>query len=143
MKVEIAMSLFGAIPHLLLGLVTFLVFALILFIGGAETDSPKTPKPTSYCSMFHYLAGVLFAKLSHLSAIQFALLHLSFEIFENSSLGQRFWQNRNQTLLQPLFWINNLIGIDLLGRSYHGDSTVNSNMDTLLAITGFITARTS
>jgi hypothetical protein len=125
-------------------LIAFIIVAILSVSGGKEKDSPDTPKLLTFCSMIHFLVGSLFAIFTPLSAIQFAILHICFELFENSKLGKNLFKSQTNILYKLSKSVKKLTKIDFWGdegESYKGDSAINSNMDTLLAVIGFLIGR--
>jgi hypothetical protein len=127
----------------LLLLIVFIIVVILSVAGGKEKDSPDNPKPFTFCSMIHFIVGVLFALFTPLSAIQFAILHIIFELYENSKFGRNLFKSKTNILYKLSKSIQKITKIDFWNtdNEYKGDSVINSNMDTLLAIVGFLVAR--
>lgn len=120
-----------------------IVTLLVLYFAREEKDSPTTPKAFTPCSIIHFGVGLFLGAATNISESVYILLIVVFEVAENSKPGIDFsnllgslrsnnsYKNRSETHQ----------GIDFWGGKYYGDSALNSSMDILLGIIGFLIGR--
>ena len=98
-------------------------------------DTPSKPVMITNSSIVHCTMGILCKMFTTFPMWVLITGHVLFELWENTSMGIKFFQKDNFKSLQPF-----IESIGLSWKIYLGDSAVNSNSDTLCFIAGVLLA---
>lgn len=111
-----------------------LLIILLSFIPQLrDTDSYKNPRALTIYTFVHFFAGFIVGTYTNITFIQWTFIHLGWELFENT-LGLRMFQKGGiiqKTFKNTPFGWNDYV---------HGDSTINSILDTIFALIGYLFA---
>jgi hypothetical protein len=96
---------------------------------------PTDRGPVTVFTIVHFIAGVVVAYFTKITAWQWLVLNILFEIWESTSPAIRMFNSKPSVYMREC--ASKLVGFELWSPEYAGDSVINQILDTGSAMLGF------